>query len=171
MDKTVRTHRSCLHEALEPGTAIKEETGREVEPVERPKVLDSYGNERPIVTRMQERYTQVQALKNGGASLNAISRQLGLAFRTARKYAGATSVDVLLAPTLSRSSKLDQFKPYLTRRWNEGCTNAIQFHAEINAQGFTGADAPSRAGSSRYAATRNVRQEPCLPPKPRRVTG
>ncbi|MGP3957675.1 hypothetical protein ACTWPT_16870 [Nonomuraea sp. 3N208] len=37
--------------------------------------------------RMQERYAQVQALKNSGASLNAINRQLGLAFRTVRKYA------------------------------------------------------------------------------------
>jgi transposase len=171
LDKTIRTHRSCLHEALEPATAIKEETGREAEPVERPKVLDSYGNERPIVTRMQERYAQVQTLKNSGASLNAISRQLGLAFRTARKFANATSVDELLAPTLSRSSKLDQFKPYLTRRWNEGCTNAIQLHAEINAQGFTGSRRAVQGWLKPLRGYQEVQQEPCPPPKPRRVTG
>ncbi|WP_113701161.1 hypothetical protein [Nonomuraea lactucae] len=91
-----------------------------------------------MVTRTHERCAQVQALKAKSLSLNAISRELGLAFRTVRKYANATSVDELLAPTLGRSSKLDQFKPYLTRRWNEGCSNAVQLHAEIKTQGFTG---------------------------------
>ncbi|GAA3623068.1 hypothetical protein GCM10022419_130920 [Nonomuraea rosea] len=113
----------------------------------------------------------MQALKNSGASLNAISRQLGLAFRTARKFANATSVDELLAPTLSRSSKLDQFKPYLTLRWNEGCTNAIQLHAEINAQGFTGSRRAVQGWLKPLRGYQEVQQEPCPPPKPRRVTG
>ncbi|MFC7646758.1 transposase family protein [Streptosporangium lutulentum] len=138
LEKTIRAHRSCLQEAPEAGTVAEDETGGQVEPVERPTSLDSYGNERPIVARTRERYAQVQILRSNGASLNAISRELGLAFRTARKFAGATSVEELLAPTLNRSSKLDAFKPYLTRRWNEGCTNATQLHQEIQAQGWTG---------------------------------
>lgn len=137
LEKTIRAHRACLQEAPEPDV-IENENGGEAEPVARPKTLDSYGNERPIVARTRERYAQVQVLRNQGASLNAISRELGLAFRTVRKFATATSVDELLAPTLGRSSKLDEFKPYLTQRWNEGCDNAVQLHHEIQGQGFTG---------------------------------
>ncbi|WP_346118901.1 hypothetical protein [Nonomuraea roseola] len=98
MEKTVRAHRSRLHE---PDTAIESEScSDEAKPVERPKTLGSYGNERPMVARTRELYAQVQALRPGGASLNTISRELGLAFRTARKYANATSVEELPAPTL-----------------------------------------------------------------------
>jgi hypothetical protein len=113
-------------------------TGQQPAPVSRPETLDTRGHERPLVARTRERYAQVQKLRSGGASLNTISRELGLAFRTARKFANATNVDELLAPTLSRSSKLDEFKPYLTRRWNEGCTDGAQLHTEIKAQGWTG---------------------------------
>ncbi|GAA2126950.1 transposase [Actinomadura napierensis] len=97
LENMVRAHRSSLQETHGPNTAIEDETDGDVEPVERPKTLDSYGNERPMVARTQELYAQVQALRNTGASLNAISRELGLAFRTARKYATATSVDELLS--------------------------------------------------------------------------
>lgn len=169
LDKTIRAHRSCLQDSPEPST--EDETRGEAEPVERPKTLDSYGSERPMVARTRERYAQVQALRNNGASLNAISRELGLAFRTARKYATATGVDELLAPTLGRFSKLDEFKPYLTCRWNEGCTNAAQLLAEIKAQGFTGSRRAVQGWLKPLRGHHNVRQEPCPPPKPRRVTG
>ncbi|TDC54904.1 ISL3 family transposase [Actinomadura sp. KC345] len=167
LEKTVRAHRSCLHE---PDTAVEDETGGEVEPVQRPQTLDSYGNERPMVARTQDLYARVQALRNTGASLNAISRELGLAFRTARKYASASSVEELLAPTLGRASQLDEFKPHLTRRWNQGCTNAVQLHAEIKAQGFTGSRRAVQGWLKPLRGHQHVRQEPCPPPKPRRVT-
>jgi hypothetical protein len=37
-----------------------------------------------------------------------------------------------------RPSILDDFKPYLHQRWNEGCTNVWQLHAEIRGQGYRG---------------------------------
>lgn len=171
LEKTVRAHRACLQETPGPDTAIEDEAGSEVEPVERPKTLDSYGNERPMVVRAQELYAQVQSLRNNGASLNAISRELALAFRTVREYATATSVDELLAPTLGRASKLDAFKPYLTRRWNQGCTNAVQLHTEIKAQGFTGSSRAVQGWLQPLRRYQKVQQEPCPPPKPRRITG
>ncbi|GAA3466550.1 ISL3 family transposase [Nonomuraea roseola] len=171
LEKTIRAHRSCLQEVPEQDTTITDETGRHAEPAERPKTLDSYGNERPMVARTQERYAQVQALRANGASLNAISRELGLAFRTVRKYTSATSADELLAATLDRASKLDEFKPYLTRRWNEGCANAIQLHNEIKAQGFTGSRRAVQGWLKPLRGHQEVRQEPCPPPRPRRVTG
>jgi len=33
---------------------------------------------------------------------------------------------------------LDDHKPYLHRRWNEGCTNIQQLHQEVKALGFRG---------------------------------
>ena len=171
LEKTVRAHRSCLQEAPDPNTAMQEETGGEAEPAERPRTVDSYRNERPLVARTQERYAQVQALKNNGASLNAISRELGLAFRTARKVRDRHQRGRTSGPDPGRSSKLDGFKPYLTRRWNQGCTNAAQLHTEIKADGFTGSRRAVQGWLQPLRGHQKVRQEPCPPPKPRRVTG
>ncbi|MFF4618232.1 ISL3 family transposase [Nonomuraea jabiensis] len=171
LEKTIRAHRSCLQEVPDQDTTIKDDIGSGTEPVQRPKTLDSYGNERPMVARTHERYAQVQALRAKSLSLNAISRELGLAFRTVRKYANATCVDELLAPTFDRSSKLDEFKPYLTRRWNEGCSNAVQLYSEIKAQGFTGSRRAVQGWLQPLRGYQEVQQEPCPPPKPRRVTG
>ncbi|MGP3937935.1 transposase [Nonomuraea sp. KM88] len=124
-----------------------------------------------MVARTHERYAQVQELRAKSLSLNAISRELGLAFRTVRKYANATSADELLAPTFARSSKLDEFKPDLTRRWNEGCSNAVQLYTEIKAQGFTGSRRAVQGWLQPLRGYQEVQQEPCPPPKPRRVTG
>jgi hypothetical protein len=74
-------------------------------------------------------------------------------------------------PTLGRSSKLDEFKPYLTQRWNEGCDNAVQLHHEIQSQGFTGSRRAVQGWLKPLRGHQKVRQEPCPPPKPRRVTG
>ncbi|KAB8184716.1 response regulator [Nonomuraea phyllanthi] len=115
LEKTIRSHRSCLQEVPGHDTTLMDDIGSRTEPVQepmqRPKTLDSY-NERPMVARTHERHAQVQALRAKGLSLNAISRELGLAFRTIRKYANATSADELLAAPFARSSKLDEFKPY-----------------------------------------------------------
>lgn len=58
---------------------------------------------------------------------------------TVRKYARAAGVDDLVAPSLAGwPSKLDDYKPYLYRRWNEGCTNILHLHREITELGFRG---------------------------------
>lgn len=170
LDKMVRSHRACLQEDPEPGTTAEPAPEAEAAPpVQRSAVLDTRGEQRPLVTRTQERYAQVQALRNSGASLNAIGRELGLAFRTARKFAGATSVDELLAGALNRSSVLDEFKPYLTHRWNEGCTDGAQLHAEIKAQGWTGSLRTVQGYLRPLRGHHRVQEAPAPPPKPRRI--
>jgi transposase len=131
--------------------------------------LDGHGNERPLVARTQERYAQVQKLRSSGASLNAISRELGLTFRTIRRFANATSVEELLAGALNRSSVLDQFKPYLTRRWNEGCTDGALLHAEIKAQGWAGSLRTIQGYLRPLRGHQTVQVAPLPPPKPRRI--
>jgi transposase len=174
LEKTVRAHRTCLNEALPDKTPDEADCDADEDLVERSPLADSYGDERPIVARFQERYAQVQELRAQGDSLNSISRDLGLAFRTVQRFAYATSVDDLLAPSLARASKLDPFKPYLIQRWNEGCTNAGQLHEELKKRGWTGS-LRAVQGYLRplrpFIGRQKVRAAPVLPPKPRRITG
>ncbi len=52
-----------------------------------------------------------------------------------RRFARATSVEDLLAKGRDqRPSILDELKPYLHQRWNAGCNNVLQLHAEIQAR-------------------------------------
>lgn len=66
---------------------------------------------------------------------------LALAFsppRTIRRFAEADDVGLLLGQTLGRSSLLNEFKPYLLSRIQEGHIQANQLHAEIQARGWHG---------------------------------
>jgi hypothetical protein len=59
----------------------------------------------------------------------------------------------LLVRATGRAGKLDPFKPWINRRWNEGLTNAAALHAEITAQGWPGRRAlapPRREGKGRW---------------------
>ena len=40
--------------------------------------------------------------------------------------------------TKPRPSKLDPFEPYLKRRWDEGCKNAMQLWREVKERGYPG---------------------------------
>ena len=71
-------------------------------------------------------------LREKGCSLNAICRELGLAFRTVYRFAHASGVDELLVAR-ARSRKIDRFTPYLHQRWNAGVTDATVLHAELAA--------------------------------------
>ncbi len=49
------------------------------------------------------------------------------------------TADELLAKTRDgRPSLLDEHKHYLHQRWNEGCTNVRQLHAELRGRGYRG---------------------------------
>jgi transposase len=174
LDKAVRAHRACLREP-------PEEPPEEVVPTDTPtgataaesalqrELLDAHGHERPLVARTQERYAEVQALRASGASLNAISRTLGLAFRTTRRFATATSVEELLVGACYRATVLDAFKPYLTRRWNQGHTNAAQLHVELQAQGWKGSLRTVQGYLRPFRAQQATPAAPTAAPKPRHV--
>jgi transposase len=52
--------------------------------------------------------------------------------------AQAASAGELLPRAANRESKLDQFKPYICQRWDQGLADAARIHAEIAGRGWTG---------------------------------
>ena len=78
---------------------------------------------------------EARRLHQSGVSLREIGRRLGLSRQTARKYVRVGVVPYTRRP---RPSQLDPYKPYLLRRWGEGCRNAAQLLREIKAQGYPG---------------------------------
>jgi transposase len=151
-EKTVACHRGCLKDqpggdaggndarsiadTLEPGPP-GQAGGGQVPP---DGFLDACGRERRLVTRTRERYAEIRGRLDAGESLSAISRVTGLDRKTVQRFARAGSAEELLGKATSRESKLDQFTPYLHRRWNEGVTDAAQLHAELREQGWTGSE-------------------------------
>ena len=66
-----------------------------------------------------------------------IDVETGLAKGTVRRFYYAEAVDELLAKVKDgRPSILDEHKPYLHQRWNEGCTSVRQLHAELHDCGY-----------------------------------
>ena len=95
--------------------------------------------ESALAVRTRQRYEQVQALKARGKGIKPIMRETGLAKETVRRFYRAGAVGELLAKVKDgRPSVLDEHKPYLHQRWNEGCTNVRQLHAELKQRGYKG---------------------------------
>ena len=181
-EKTVAGHRGCLKDQHAGGVAGNDAPG----PADTPEqespgqaagaqvppdgFLDACGRERRLVARTRERYAEIHRRLDAGESLSAISRVTGLDRKTVQRFARAGSAGELLGKATSRESKLDEFTPYLRRRWNDGVTDAAALHAELQEQGWTGSEQTVR----RYV--RPFRQALAAPdpapavPKTRQIT-
>jgi transposase len=177
VERVVLAHRACLTEpAPEPTTtqsadhAGGQPSGEELDdtaPVE-------YGSPSRLETRTRERHAAVTELRDKGHSLNAIGRELGLAFRTVQRFARAATAEELLVAHRTRSHKLDRFKPYVHQRWNAGATEATVLHAELVELGWTGSLRTVQHYLHRFRdPNRAPHPAPPAPDKatPRRVTG
>ena len=87
--------------------------------------------------RRKTRYDQVQQLQSEGNSTRQIARRLGLNLHTVLRYAHARQFPEY-ASHPAGPTPLDQFVPYLKRRWEEGCKSGVVLHRELQARGFTG---------------------------------
>jgi hypothetical protein len=137
VEKAVARHRDCLTEPEpEPpaGPAPEPDLGQAAAGAAGQRFEDS-----ALVRRTRERYEAVQALWAQGKGIKPIMQELGLAKETVRRFARAAGAEDLLAKARGRRpSVLDDFKPYLHQRWNSGCTNMLQLHAEIKAADYPG---------------------------------
>jgi transposase len=150
-EKTVAGHRGCLkdppgdaggHDVPGPaGTPEREPPGQaEGGQVPPDGFLDACGRERRLVIRTRQRHAEIHQRLDAGESLSAISRATGLDRKTVQRFARAGSAGELLGKATSRESKLDEFKPYLHQRWNEGVTDAAALHAELRQRGWAGSE-------------------------------
>lgn len=137
-EKAAARHRSCLEEPLpEPGADEEQDTPD----LQQAAIAAAAkrAEESALAVRTRERYEQVQALKARGKGIKPIMRETGLAKETVRRFYRAAAVDELLAKVRDgRPSILDEHKPYLHQRWNEGVTNVIQLHSELKERGYKG---------------------------------
>jgi transposase len=141
VEKAVARHRGCLAEP--PAAELEPERDPGQETAERAAAAAAAAAERveqtAVVIRTRARYAAVQELLAQGKGIKPIMRELGLAKETVRRFARATSVEDLLAVARDgRPSILDEFKPYLHQRLNDGCTVVLQLVAEIRARGYQG---------------------------------
>ena len=101
--------------------------------------------------RARERHAAVHDLLAQGKNYTQISKMLGLTRHTVRKFARAATAEQVITGPSPRSSRLDRFAPYLQQRWDQGCTDAAQLFAEIQAQGYPAASGQRAVTCSRCA--------------------
>ncbi|MCX4546398.1 transposase [Streptomyces sp. NBC_01565] len=104
-----------------------------------------------------------------GHSRRAIARHLSWGLNTVLRYANAARWRHTIRENRARPSRLDPYKPYLERRFAEGCTSVTRLHRELVAE-----QAPVTYGMVR-AHIATLRGAPSVaPPRPptvRQVTG
>ncbi|WP_461034576.1 transposase [Streptomyces mayteni] len=66
-----------------------------------------------------------------GRSRRAIARHLGWGLNTVLRYATAARWQDTIRENRPRPSRLDPYKPYLERRFAEGCTSVTRLHREL----------------------------------------
>ena len=171
-NKAVTRHRGCLLTAGHRAEAGEEGAGTGREPagtVPPDAFQDEGGRERPLAARTRARYADIRARLDAGHSQAEISRATGLARPTVRRFARAGSAEELLGGT-ARGSRLDEFKPYLCRRWNEGARDATALHAELQKRGWTGSARTVRRYVAQFREPGTAPSAPPAVPKARQIT-
>ncbi len=112
-------------------------------------------------TTRLERFMTVRNLYAQGAGQMTIVEMVGLSHHTVKRYLQATAFPERAPRTPRHGDLLDPYKPYLRRRWSEGCRNGLQLFREIQERGYVS----SRANVARFV-TRLRRDEPDPPPSP-----
>jgi transposase len=172
-EKAVARHSACLKpEPAAPAPPMPEaDTAPDLEQAAAAAAAQR-ADERALVKRTRDRYAAVQALRAQGQGIKPIMRELGLAKETVRKFARAASAEELLArPRAGRPGILDAHKPYLHQRWNAGCTNILQLHAEITARGYRGSYGTVNLYLQPFRALGAAPPPRPAPPKVRDITG
>ncbi|SDD96523.1 transposase [Belnapia rosea] len=91
----------------------------------------------------EARRAEAVRLHAAGASISAISRQVGADRKTLRQWLQASAMPTWRRPP--RGSLLDPYREHLERRWAAGCCNAAQLWRELAVLGFPGRPAIVRA--------------------------
>ncbi|MGW2052277.1 ISL3 family transposase [Streptomyces sp. NPDC001858] len=128
VETCVAAHRDCLRNPS-PGGVLPEATGGASG---RPQ-----DDSKPVGRRAERKkaaHTLVHELLAQGHSRRAIARHLGWGLNTVLRYANAARWQDTIRENRPRSSRLDPYKPYLERRFAEGCTSVTRLHGELVAE-------------------------------------
>ncbi len=163
VETCVAAHRDCLHTPVPTGT-LPEAT--------RPTSGRSQDDAEPAgrrAARKKAAHALVHEMLAQGHSRRAIARHLGWGLNTVLRYANAAHWQETIRENRPRPSRLDPYKPYLERRFAEGCTSVTRLYGELVAE-----QAPVTYGMVR-AHIATLREAPtAAPPQPptvRQVTG
>ncbi|MFD9684731.1 hypothetical protein ACFXPX_24650 [Kitasatospora sp. NPDC059146] len=89
--------------------------------------------------RTRARHAEVHTLLAAGHGRRAVQRQLGMTYRMVKALADAANPEEFFqGQWQNRPSVLDDYKPYLDDRWNDGCTNSWKLWEEIVPLGCKG---------------------------------
>ncbi|MFI9735961.1 ISL3 family transposase [Nocardia sp. NPDC052278] len=174
VERVVAHHRKCLVIANEAQSQDDSKAAVLVDPEAKPIPEPAEPPETRTdkwAVRARERHTAVHTLLAEGVSLLQIGSRLGLARGTVRRFARAATVEELLVNngTGRRPGILDEYKPYLHQRWNEGCTNATELFREIQPLGYRGSVKILLNYLQPFRATGQARPPARKPPAVRRV--
>ncbi|MFJ1831339.1 hypothetical protein [Streptomyces sp. NPDC088178] len=116
-----------------------------------------------FANRIRARHATVHAMLEAGHSRRSIGRQLRMTHRTVKSLADAARPEDLFTGQyqFNRASVLDEYKPYLDDRWNEG------LHQRLEA---LGGDRPARLQGQRRHRQRLHQEETHVTPAGHRTT-
>ncbi|MGV9503847.1 ISL3 family transposase [Streptomyces sp. NPDC003642] len=164
-ERAVAQHRRCLRALVSEAPQPESESVPEEELSGSP-----WPTGHRFADRTRARHAAVHALLEAGHSLRSVQRQLGMAWHTVKRFADAAKPeDLFTGQWQNRTSVLDEYKPYLDDRWNEGFTNAWKLWEEIVPLGYKGSYQRVRA----YLHKKRTSPRPVTarPPSPRTVSG
>ncbi|MER7513377.1 ISL3 family transposase [Streptomyces lavendulae] len=160
-ERAVARHRQCLR------VLIPDREGKAEPPTPPEDKADSPWRSERFANRVRARHATVHALLEAGHSRRSIGRQLNMTHRTVKSLADAAKPEDLFRGQwqYNRTSVLDEYKPYLDERWDEGCTNASKLWEEIVPLGYRG----SYGRVSAYLREKRTSPRPVTaqPPAPR----
>jgi len=154
--EVARTEAPCSASTCDPPTLV---------PIEAPPAPRSRRDRSDSAHRRTarlERFMTVRNLSAQGAGQMVIAEMTGLSQRTVKRYLQVPAFPERKPRVTRRGNLLDPYKPYLLRRWAEGCRNGLCLFREIQAQGY----ASSRANVARFVA--HLRRSDPIPSSPAR---
>lgn len=164
-ERCIANHRGCLRNTVPEPPGRVQKTEEPVGPTGSP-----WPTGHRFAGRTRAHHAAVHVLLAAGHSRRAIQCRLGMTYRTVELLSdAATPEDLFHGQRQGRASVLDEYKPYLDDRWNQGCTNAWKVWKEIVSLGHKGSYQRVRA----YFRTKRLPADPVTapPPSPRTVAG
>ncbi|MER5485924.1 ISL3 family transposase [Streptomyces sp. NPDC002812] len=163
VETCVAAHRDCLRDPSPSGMLPEATGGAAGRPPD---------DSAPVGRRAERKkaaHALVHELLAQGHSRRAITRHLGWGLNTVLRYANAAHWQDTIRDNRPRSNRLDPYKPYLERRFAEGCTSITRLHSELIAEHAPVTYSMVRA---HIATLRRVPAgAPPRPPTVRQVTG